>query len=87
MYRFDDFGARQGEQVVVASERDRVVGVSVAAEIVLLQLVRLDHRTHSAVEDENAPAESVAEDFDSIRGGVTHISVFHSAGPKKTPGR
>ena len=54
VYRADDIGARQVEQIVVAPERARHVGPLRPAIIRFRQPIALEHRPHAAVEHEDA---------------------------------
>ena len=61
----DDLRPREREQVVVALLVVREIGEARPAVFRLGQLVALDHRTHRAVQDDDALAQLSAEEFDS----------------------
>ena len=54
MYRTDDFGARDVEQVVIAFERSGEIGKLFATVIRFGQFKALYHRPHPSVEDQDA---------------------------------
>ena len=53
----DQVGLREGEQVVVAAQLVREILEALAAILGFRQLLALDHRTHRAIEDEDAFGE------------------------------
>ncbi len=57
----DDVGPRDGQEIIVATQILGMRAEPLPAEILLLQRVRLDHRAHGAVEDEDALRERVAK--------------------------
>ena len=59
--RLNRVGLRQHQNIVVALERQFVIGKAFAAKIVLAKFVGLNQRTHRAIENENALRQSVAE--------------------------
>jgi len=65
----DHVGAREAKQVVVALEVVRVVGEAGAAKVDLGEAVRLDHRSHRAVEHDDARGENSPESVRAF-GGV-----------------
>ena len=54
---FDHVGTRQGKEVIVAFQVAGVILEALAAVVRFLELVLLDHGTHSAVYDENSLGE------------------------------
>ena len=57
----DDLRLGQHQQFVVALHVVREVGESRSAVFRLAQLVALDHRTHGAIEDQDAPCKLLAK--------------------------
>ena len=72
----DDVGPAEGEQIVVALQVRRVIGEAFAPVPGLVQPMGLDHRSHGAVEHENAPGQQVLEH--GRRFGVLHRADFSS---------
>ncbi len=58
---FNELGLREGHHLGAVLERDGVVAEAGAAVILFLGLVRVDHRTHGAVEDEDAAGEEILQ--------------------------
>ena len=58
-------GLGQHEDVIVADQPIRVCHKARAAEIALVQFVRLDHRPHRSIEEQDAVAQEFAEWLDS----------------------
>ena len=63
----DDVGARERQEIVVATQILGMRAEPLPAEILLLQRVRLDHRPHGAVEDEDALRERGAKLGEAFR--------------------
>src|SRR5262249_54974154 len=59
----DGVGPREREQIVATLERARMIFKLRAAKRRLVELQRLDHRAHRAVDDEDAPGEEVFQFF------------------------
>ena len=63
MDRLDDVGTGDAEQVVVALQVALVAVERRVAEIVLLQLILLDHGAHRTVEEDDTFCEEVGEEL------------------------
>ena len=72
----DDIGPAEGEQIVVALQVRGVIGEAFAPVPRLVQGMGLDHRSHGAVEHENAPGQQFLEH--GRRFAVLHRAAFSS---------
>jgi hypothetical protein len=71
----DDIGARQHEYVAVAFEIARVRAEPFSPELLLRQLVALNHRPHRAVEDEDAVREKRVEPVSCCHRGFRPLAM------------
>ena len=67
----DDLRLRQIERIVVQAQISRMIGKFLAAVIGLLEVPRLNHRAHGAIEQQDALAHPL-EQFVANLSGVTH---------------
>src|SRR4029077_4443244 len=67
----DDVRLRQIERIVVQAQISRMMGELLAAVIGLLEMPRLDHGAHGAIEQQDALAHPL-EQFVANLSGVTH---------------
>ncbi len=74
---FDEVGAREAEQIVVALQVVGMGAQAFAAKVRLLQAEGLDHRAHRAIQDGDALGEERAEGGEGRRflGGRVHVWV------------
>ena len=73
----DDVGAGDAEDVVGALEGVGMVPEALAPEVVLAEAVRLDHRPHPAVQDEDAPGEVLTQECCAPRPRARGRTVAH----------
>ena len=71
---------RQAEQIAVAAQVARMVAEAFAAEVRFAEPIRLEHRPHRAVEDEDPVAQEARQ------GGEARSSI-ERAGPSIAAGR
>ena len=90
----DDPGLGQGEEIAVAPKVAGPVGEALASIVLLAQAVGLDHRSHRAVEHENAPGEKRLEQGKPLLpaqagggrcGGEGVIDEHRRSGDEKAP--
>ncbi len=78
MYLCDDFGSCECKKIVVSRQKLRCCRKSRSAEIRLNQLIALNHRTHSAIKNEDALGEGGAQRGYSLSTGklFCHAGAF-----------
>ncbi len=81
----DDVGAGQREQVAVALDVQRVGRETLAAEVLLAQLLELEHRAHGPVDDDDPLRQERAQGL--FGGPETHPSSLAAEHPfRRGPG-
>ena len=75
MYRADDIGPGQAQQVVVAFQGRLVFGEARSPEIRFLEVMSLDHRAHRAIEHDDAFGQQTLQACDLVR--VFERKAFH----------
>ena len=68
----DDIRARERQEIVVALEIAAVILETLAAEIRFLELARLDHGAHGAVQQQDALARSRSSSAETVHGGFRY---------------
>jgi hypothetical protein len=53
MYLFDDLGACDAQQIVIALQITRMINEACTAKVGLLEFVALNHSAHGTVEDDD----------------------------------
>ena len=77
----DDVGPGERQQVVVALQVVVVIGQQRAAEVGFVQPITLDHRTHRAVDEQDALGELLAEAVGGHGHPFRGAPLYCGAGP------